>query len=79
MVGTRRLITGVAWCWQPIRARCGSRLEDVRNELVSTSAWEDYGVIVDPKTLKMDLAETENRKKMLKKSHKENAISRGVF
>ncbi len=42
--------------------------EDVRNELVSIeSAREDYGVIVDPKTLKMDLAETEKlRKKMLK-------------
>ncbi len=42
--------------------------EDVRNELVSIeSAREGYGVIVDPKTLKVDLTETEKlRKKMLK-------------
>ncbi len=42
--------------------------EDVRNELVSIeSARKDYGVIIDPKTLKTDLAETEKlRKKMLK-------------
>jgi N-methylhydantoinase B len=52
----------------PLEREVEAVLEDVRNELVSLeSAREDYGVIVDPKTLKIDLAETEKlRKKMLR-------------